>query len=120
MPILLKVLAGVQQTDEVALLKREGVTFRLKCPSAIAPGTAAQLTLAGEMVLGEITTSIEQTGYFEVELKAQHVLRSASHWNLESSGGDSKESLMGSLSALNAHLMRFERHQADAGDPFNR
>ena len=110
MPNVLKVLDASAQTHEVVLLERSGHRLRLQSPSRIAPGTATQLKLEGELLLCEVTASLTRNGIFEVWLQAREALRDS--WDLDWRGLDSKESVMGSLVKLNAHLVFHEKQRA--------
>ena len=110
----LKVLDPSAQTHEVVLLERHGRRLRLQSPLPIAPGTAVQLKLEGELLLGEIAASIPQVGYFEVGMQAQGVLLDS--WRPHPDWGtvDTEDSVMGSLVALNARLeFHEEERRAD-------
>ena len=107
-PNILKVLDASAQTYEVALLERHGRVMLLKSPSDIAPDTALQLRLEGELILGEVTASVPRNGHFEVWMRAQEVM--AGCWlGPDRSAFDTDESVMGSLGVLNAHLVFYEQ-----------
>jgi hypothetical protein len=110
----LKVLDASAQTHEVVLLERDGGRLRLQSPSPIAPGTAAQLRLEGEILLGEVTVSIPRIGHFEVGMQAHEVLPDS--WHEAWAALDSAESVMGSLVALNARLVFYEEQRPASRD----
>jgi hypothetical protein len=82
--------------------------LRLQSPLPIAPGTCAQLSLEGELLLCVVTASIPQSGYFEVGMRAQEVLLDSWDPYTAWSALDSAESVMGSLVALNTRLVSYE------------
>jgi hypothetical protein len=116
MPSILRVLDALTQTHEVELLERHGSRFLLQSPSPIAPGTAVQLRLEGELLLGEIGVSVPRGGHFEVGMRAKEVLLDSWHPHPDWGARDSEESVMGSLSALNAHLEFYEEQRRATGN----
>jgi len=109
MPNVLKVLGGSLQTQEVVLLERNGRRLRLQSPSPIAPGSAVQLKLEEELLLGEIIASTPRGGDFEIGIEAQEVLHDSWRPDSEWSALDSEESVIGSLVTLNACLLLHEK-----------
>lgn len=109
MPNILKVLGGSLQTQEVVLLERNGRRLRLQSPSPIAPGSAVQLKLEEELLLGEIIASTPRGGHFEVGMEAQGVLHDSWRPDPEWSALDSEESVIGSLVTLNECLLFHEK-----------
>jgi hypothetical protein len=110
-PCVLRALDASARKYDVALLERDPRRLRLRSSLSIAPGTAAQLKLAGERLLGEVTASISRSGHFEVWVHLREVLPDSwqphPDWNLQ----DSEESVAGSLAALNAQLMLHEKQR---------
>jgi hypothetical protein len=108
---ILKVLDERAKTLEVVLLERQGRRLRLQSPLPLAAGTCAQLSLEGELLLCEVTASTEQSGSFEVGMRAQEVLRDSwdphGAWTALRSG----ESVMRSLVALHTHLASYEKRR---------
>ena len=112
MTTVLRVLGASTQDYEVSLLERHGRRLRLQCSVSIAPGTPTRLMLVGESVLGEVMASEARNGCFEIAMtmKAREVLPGS--WLPEWIGMDSQESVMGSLLAMNAHLLHEEQLRA--------
>jgi len=115
MPNFLKVLDSSAQSHEVVLLERDGHRLRLRSPFPIASGAPAQLTLQGEVLLGEVTLSIPRPGYFEIGLKAQQVLTGSGHIHAAWREIYSGKSILGSLVALNERLV-FEENNWRMGN----
>ena len=111
MPNVLRVLGNLPQTYKVVVLDRYGTRLRLQSPLPIARGAAVQLQLEGEQLLGEIAASIPGTGHFEIWMLAQESLLDSWHPNQEWNGLDSNESVMGSLVALDLHLVSYEKQR---------
>lgn len=107
-PCVLRALDPSARRHDVVVLARDRQHLRLQSLMPIAPGTAAQLKLEGESLLGEITASIARNGHFEIWVQLREVLRDSwqphPDWNIQ----DSEESMAGSLAALNARLMFHE------------
>jgi hypothetical protein len=108
---ILRVLDASAQAYEVVLLERHGPVLLLKSPSPVAPDTALQLRLEGELLLGEATASIPRNGHFEVWMRAQEVLADSWHPHSDWSALDTEESVLGSLRALNSHLVFYEERR---------
>ena len=111
MPNILKVLDVSDQTQEVVLSERHGGRLRLKSPLPISPGSAVQLKLEGELLLGEVTASMPRCDDFEVVMEAREVLFDSWHLHPEWNTLDSEKSVMGSLLALNARLELIEEER---------
>jgi hypothetical protein len=101
---ILRVLDASAQAYEVVLLERHGPVLLLKSPSPVAPDTALQLRL-------EATASIPRNGLFEVWMRAQEVLADSWHPHSDWSALDTEESVLGSLRALNSHLVFYEERR---------
>lgn len=111
MPSILRVLDDSAQTHEVVLLERHGQQLRLQSPLHIAPGTAVQLRLEGDLLLGESAASIAASDHFEITMHASQVMPASWRPHPEWRALDSGRAVMGSLIALNAQLMLYEERR---------
>lgn len=105
---ILKTLDVSAQNYEVQLLERHGRQLWLESATPIAPGTAAQLSLDGETLVGEVVSSISRCGHFELAMQAQDAPAGAWLPNPAWGALDSEQSVVGSLAALNARLVFYE------------
>ena len=106
---ILTVLTTQFQTHEVVVLERNRSRLRLQCPRPVTLGSAIQLKLSGELLLGEVTGSMTGNDHFEIDIEACEVLYDSWRLHPEWSALDSSQSLTGSLIALNNHLELCEK-----------
>jgi len=106
---ILRVLGASARTQEVLVLERKGRHLRLQSLLPILAGTVGQIRLDGELLLGEVNTSIPRSGHFEVGVQLFEALQDSWHAHQDWRTMDSEKSVSGSLAALNASLSSFDK-----------